>query len=151
HSHPPQRHCSHRLAGAIYVFGGELPGVFADNEIYDPVADSWTQAPPMPTARHGLAAGAVDGKFYLIGGGTADVTRPITDPFACGSESLHIHRQRPPRDRRLPACGPAASTWPRAIRRAHAPSRSARDPTGDRARMLCAPVVPPRCRPRPDS
>lgn len=55
---------------AIYVFGGELPGVFADNEIYDPVADSWTPAPPMPTARHGLAAGRVDGKFYLIGGGT---------------------------------------------------------------------------------
>ena len=56
--------------GAVYVFGGELPGVFADNEAYDLGADSWTQAPPMPTARHGLAAGLVDGKFYLIGGGT---------------------------------------------------------------------------------
>ena len=56
--------------GRIFVFGGELPGVFDDNEVYDPMADNWDRAQPRPTARHGLASGIVDGKIYVIGGGT---------------------------------------------------------------------------------
>ena len=34
-----------------------------------PVPDTWTSGPPMPTARHGLAAAAIGDKIYVIGGG----------------------------------------------------------------------------------
>jgi hypothetical protein len=47
-----------------------LPNIFNQNEAYDPITDSWQTLPPMPTARHGLVAGLVDGKMSLIGGGT---------------------------------------------------------------------------------
>jgi len=43
--------------------------VFADHATYDPVADRWTGAPPLPTARHGLGVAAVGGRIYVIGGG----------------------------------------------------------------------------------
>ena len=56
--------------GQIHTFGGErTDGVFDNHEVYDPARNAWTVAEPMPTARHGLAAVAVDGKIYVIGGG----------------------------------------------------------------------------------
>ena len=49
--------------GQIYVIGGEIPPgsnetirMFYNNEKYDPKTNKWTSEPPMPTARHGLAA-----------------------------------------------------------------------------------------------
>jgi N-acetylneuraminic acid mutarotase len=55
----------------IYVFGGEEPSkTFNNNERYDVTTNSWTSEPPMPTARHGLAAVYVEeDKIYVIGGG----------------------------------------------------------------------------------
>ena len=34
--------------GWIHVFGGEIPGVFAQHEVYDPTARVWAMAAPMP-------------------------------------------------------------------------------------------------------
>src|ERR687891_1057581 len=55
----------------IYVFGGEEPSkTFNNNEKYDATTNGWTSEPPMPTARHGLAAVYMeDDKIYVIGGG----------------------------------------------------------------------------------
>jgi N-acetylneuraminic acid mutarotase len=55
----------------IYVFGGEEPSkTFNNNEKYDAKTNKWTSEPPMPTARHGLAAVYMeDDKIYVIGGG----------------------------------------------------------------------------------
>jgi N-acetylneuraminic acid mutarotase len=58
------------LDGTIHTFGGETSSsVFDNHEVYDPVADRWTSAPRLPTARHGLGAASVSGKIYVIGGG----------------------------------------------------------------------------------
>jgi N-acetylneuraminic acid mutarotase len=58
-------------ASSIYVFGGEEPSrTFNNNEKYDATTNKWTSEPPMPTARHGLAAVYVeDDRIYVIGGG----------------------------------------------------------------------------------
>jgi hypothetical protein len=34
-------------------------------------ADAWSERPPMPTPRHGLAGTALDGRVFAIGGNTA--------------------------------------------------------------------------------
>jgi N-acetylneuraminic acid mutarotase len=55
---------------SFHVFGGEEPAkTFNNNEKYDPKSNKWTIETPMPTARHGLGAVAIDGKIYVIGGG----------------------------------------------------------------------------------
>ena len=40
--------------------------------IYDPANDRWVVGPPMPTARAGCRAAAVDGRLYVIGGNRPD-------------------------------------------------------------------------------
>jgi N-acetylneuraminic acid mutarotase len=62
--------------GCLYVFGGEgnpdnLAGVFEQNEVYDPRANSWKSMEPMPTPRHGIGAAAIGNRVYIPGG--ADV------------------------------------------------------------------------------
>src|SRR6267378_475347 len=67
----------------IYVIGGaaNLPGseamalmptvpqgVLGTVEEYDPAAHTWRARSPMPTPRNHAAAGAVNGKIYVIGG-----------------------------------------------------------------------------------
>ena len=42
---------------------------FDDTEICHPKTDTWTSGLPLPTARHGLTAGEVNGTIYVIGGG----------------------------------------------------------------------------------
>ena len=56
---------------SIYVFGGEETSkTFNNNEKYDPKTNKWMSEPPMPTARHGLAAVFVgENKIFVIGGG----------------------------------------------------------------------------------
>jgi N-acetylneuraminic acid mutarotase len=62
------------LGGQIYVVGGSLqcPAtsviVSAELQAYDPTVDSWTVLAPMLTPRWDLAAAAVNGKLYAIGG-----------------------------------------------------------------------------------
>ena len=60
------------MDGFVYVFGGETfspPTTFNNVERYDPNNDSWVALPPMPTARHGLGAGATDGRIHVVSGG----------------------------------------------------------------------------------
>ena len=54
-----------------YVFGGQRPSESTPVntvEMYDPVADVWSQKAPMPTARSSSVAESVNGKIYIIGG-----------------------------------------------------------------------------------
>jgi N-acetylneuraminic acid mutarotase len=69
--------------GKLVVAGGmtidpftarPIPG--GDLEIYDPVTDTWTSGPPMPTARWNGAAAFARGRIYFIGGRT-DSYQPI--------------------------------------------------------------------------
>jgi N-acetylneuraminic acid mutarotase len=62
------------LRGKLYVFGGEFfsasgNGVFAENEEYDPRAQTWRAVRPLPTPRHGMNAIAIDDTIFVIGGG----------------------------------------------------------------------------------
>ena len=46
------------------------------NEIYDPMADKWRAATPMPTNRGGIAAAVVENRMYVLGGGNSRRTFP---------------------------------------------------------------------------
>ena len=55
--------------GSIYYAGGLNDGVAVNwFDVYDPVADSWTQLPDMPTARDHFHAATLDGRLWAIGG-----------------------------------------------------------------------------------
>ncbi|MDE2292523.1 MAG: hypothetical protein KGL53_10615, partial [Elusimicrobia bacterium] len=53
--------------------------VLSNDERYDPAADAWTARAPMPTARYGLAAAAVGGKLYAVGGNASSSSYLATD------------------------------------------------------------------------
>ena len=50
----------------LYVFGGEYP--FGEEP--KRTTDTWTSGTPLPTARHGLAAIAINETIYVISGWT---------------------------------------------------------------------------------
>ena len=52
--------------------GGVTPAV----EEYDPATDTWTYKADLPTARLGLATGAIEGTIFAIGGVAGDLTAP---------------------------------------------------------------------------
>lgn len=59
--------------GKIYVAGGEyqdthMMATFRSVEAYDPATNSWSILPSLPVSRHGLAAGVIANRFYVIGG-----------------------------------------------------------------------------------
>lgn len=59
--------------GRIYVAGGEfqdphMMATFRTVEAYDPAHDVWTEIPPLPVSRHGLAGGVIGNRFYVVGG-----------------------------------------------------------------------------------
>ena len=59
--------------GRIYVAGGEyqdphMMATFRSLEAYDPAGNTWTEMPPMPVSRHGLAVGVVGTRLYVISG-----------------------------------------------------------------------------------
>jgi N-acetylneuraminic acid mutarotase len=58
----------------IYVMGGMVPGVFPgfglnQNYVYDPVANSWGSAAPLPVASIEPVVAVVNDTLYVIGGG----------------------------------------------------------------------------------
>lgn len=59
------------VGGKLYVMGGNKnPGYSTDNQVYDPVAKSWTTKAAIPsTGRYGPIALASGNYIYLIGGG----------------------------------------------------------------------------------
>lgn len=59
----------------IFVVGGEgnpdtPTGVFAENEAYDTVSDTWTTHAPMVTPRHGTGGATIGATFFVPGGAT---------------------------------------------------------------------------------
>ena len=68
--------------GIIYVAGGSH-----DNrqlslvETYNPLTDTWSTAPPMPTGRDSLGGAVVDNTFYAIGGILSGGAATVGQPF----------------------------------------------------------------------
>ncbi len=68
------------IDGAIYVAGGY--GRYAGStaiavtsvEAYDPAMNRWSAQAPIPTARGEAAAGAINGRLYVVGGRVANTT-----------------------------------------------------------------------------
>jgi N-acetylneuraminic acid mutarotase len=59
--------------GRIYVAGGEyqdphMMATFLAVEAYDPASNTWSEMPPMPVSRHGLAVGVIGNQLHVIGG-----------------------------------------------------------------------------------
>lgn len=57
----------------IYVAGGEyqdthMMATFRAVEAYDPASNTWTEMPPMPVSRHGLAVGVIANRIYVVSG-----------------------------------------------------------------------------------
>lgn len=79
---PTARHhmTSSVVDGKLYVIGGRLLGNgiprpineglsnLNDNEMYDPVKDTWTTLEQMPTKRSGLASASIGDQIYVLGG-----------------------------------------------------------------------------------
>src|SRR5437879_10503738 len=70
------------INGKIYVVGGwagpagvdqsdthnTQGGYLAQNEVYDPAANSWSTAAPMPTIRGNFGTGVINGVLFAVGG-----------------------------------------------------------------------------------
>jgi hypothetical protein len=83
------------LDGKVYMFGGFAAGTVAEGlgwepsdraMMYDPATDSWSELPPMPTARGAAIAVSFDRKLYVIGGGAMPPGQP---PAPLGFKSPH--------------------------------------------------------------
>jgi N-acetylneuraminic acid mutarotase len=66
-------HAAAVVRGCLYTFGGEgnpaaPTGVFPQNEVYDPRANTWQTLTPMPTPRHGIAAAVIGERIFIPGG-----------------------------------------------------------------------------------
>jgi len=85
---PTARHhmTSSVVDGKLYVIGGRLLGDgidrpvnealsnFNDNEMYDPVTNTWTKLEQMPTKRSGLTSAVVGTDIYVMGGQSVNGT-----------------------------------------------------------------------------
>lgn len=59
--------------GRIVISGGEIRGsvprrTLDSMEVYDHIAGTWQEGPPMPQSLHGLVGVGIDNRFYLFGG-----------------------------------------------------------------------------------
>jgi serine/threonine protein kinase/N-acetylneuraminic acid mutarotase len=85
--------------GKMYVIGGNAgsEGGFGSctnaNEAYDPVSDRWAARAPMPTARCHVAAVALNGLIYVVGGTNTsgsiryqlvEIYDPVTNSWTSG-------------------------------------------------------------------
>lgn len=61
--------------GCLYTFGGEgnddhVFGVFEENEVYNPITDTWHSLEPLPIRVHGVTGlSVIDNWIHLPGGG----------------------------------------------------------------------------------
>jgi hypothetical protein len=69
--------------GELYVFGGEIPGLFPNVEVYNPATNAWRRVQDMTSGRHGIWASVIGNKIYLAGGGFAQglAPGPINEVF----------------------------------------------------------------------
>jgi N-acetylneuraminic acid mutarotase len=80
---PTARHhlSSAVVDGKLFALGGRILGNgvpsedldealsnFNNNEMYDPITDTWTVKQPMQDKRSGFTASALDGQIYVFGG-----------------------------------------------------------------------------------
>ena len=59
----------------LHIAGGTAPEVrrtLTSHWMLDPLAAKWAPVKSMPTARQGLTSAAINGRWYLIGGGAGD-------------------------------------------------------------------------------
>ena len=53
----------------IHVFGGVNNNhEISTDEVYDPASNTWSTAPPIPTARFGLGGAVINNNIYAVGG-----------------------------------------------------------------------------------
>ena len=84
------------LGTEIFVIGGfEAGGSPSDKvEIYDTQTDSWSEAAPLPEARHHSAATAYNNEIWVIGGfAGADFNRPLDFVWAIRSSGFGSPKQ----------------------------------------------------------
>jgi N-acetylneuraminic acid mutarotase len=73
---PRNHHDVAALDGKLYVMGGRVGSSYSGGcstnvtltEIYDVQSGTWSTGAPLPTARSGIAAAALDGKIHVLGG-----------------------------------------------------------------------------------
>lgn len=81
--HPGVGVASCVINGKLYVVGGGVDLIFAGDKIpnhndeYDPVTNTWRSRAEIPSPRNFATASAVNGKCYVIGGGTG---KTFSDP-----------------------------------------------------------------------
>lgn len=92
---PTARHhlTSSVVDGKLYVIGGRLLGNgiprpvneglsnFNDNEMYDPVKNTWTVLEQMPTKRSGMASASIGNNIYVLGGQKVNGTFENNEKF----------------------------------------------------------------------
>ncbi len=57
--------------GKFYAIGGSLYGQYSymtTNEVYNPSTNAWSTLRAMPTGRHSVVVGAINGVIYVVGG-----------------------------------------------------------------------------------
>lgn len=113
------------LGGRIWVAGGEVPRLFAVNEVYDVASDRWCADTPMAIPRHGIAAVALGDRVLAPAGGVVQGlgATAATDVFVPGDGPVFPT---------TPAC-PAAPTV-------------CREPSGGRRAALVLSTRPPDAR-----
>ena len=91
--------------GKIYLFGGYTPverrgkkivKQLKTVEVYHPAADAWEQKADAPTARKNISTAVLNGKIYVIGGGTnvgggedlVEIYDPATDTWTQGANMI---------------------------------------------------------------
>ena len=78
--------------GRIFVMGGSLQGpVTAVNEVYDPAADAWSTAAPLPVGRSHFGAVAGQGRIYVMGGEVSGVTNSCLQFDVMANSWIPIH------------------------------------------------------------
>ena len=72
--------------GKVVVLGGLLQDNSASAQVdfYDPASDSWSPGPPLPVALHHAAAGALDGRLYVVGGYLDPQWTPVAEVHSLG-------------------------------------------------------------------
>lgn len=75
---PRSHHAAAVLGKKIYLVGGlyrlehNADELIPEVDVFDTETETWSQAAPLPTPRHGLSAIAVAGRIYAIGGNYLD-------------------------------------------------------------------------------
>jgi len=72
------------VEGKVYAIGGGKGALMTPldlNEMYDPVKDTWTTLPPLPTPRRAVGSAAVGSIIYIIGGSNDEAILDTVEAF----------------------------------------------------------------------